>query len=101
MGRWKPGQFPAGPPENYNPDDPYADPVALVEFREYAVRQKKVQVEKAKVLRQQLTRCYKTEGVNHFENCRNLRVAYMEAIKNVGVHRGNRLEDDKPVQLPE
>ena len=49
MGRWKPGQFPDGPPENYNPDDPYADPVALVEFREYAVRMKKIKVEKAKV----------------------------------------------------
>ena len=49
--RWKPGQFPDGPPDNYNPEDPYKDPVALQEFREYAVRQKKIRVEKAKVCR--------------------------------------------------
>ena len=49
MPRWKPGQFPEGPPENYNPEDPYADPVALVEHREYNVRQKAIQVERAKV----------------------------------------------------
>ena len=51
MPRWRPGQFPAGPPDSYNPDDPYADPVALSEFREYAAREKKVRVEKAKVCR--------------------------------------------------
>lgn len=49
MGRWKPGQFADGPPDNYIPEDPYADPVALAEFREFAVRQKKIKIEKAKV----------------------------------------------------
>ena len=60
MPRWKPGQFPEGPPENYSPEDPYADPVALVEHREYTVRQKTIQVEKAKVV---------SAGVVQFTSC--------------------------------
>ena len=50
MPRWRPGQFPEGPPEGFNPEDPYADPVALVEQREYNVRQKAIQIERAKVI---------------------------------------------------
>jgi hypothetical protein len=44
-----PGFFAPPPPENYNPEDPYADPVALTEQRQAVMRQKAVQVEKAKV----------------------------------------------------
>ena len=49
MGRWQPGKFPPGPPPNYNPEDPYADPVALLEYREWQMREKLVKVEEAKV----------------------------------------------------
>lgn len=36
-------------PENYDPQDPYKDPVALTEQRQYAMRQHAIRVEKAKV----------------------------------------------------
>ena len=45
---WRPGQFPDGPPANFDPADPYADPIALVEAREHSVRQKTIKVERAK-----------------------------------------------------
>lgn len=38
--------------------------------------------------------CYVTEGVNHYQNCRELVAKYMEAIKNVGVHVANAGKDD-------
>jgi hypothetical protein len=46
---WKPPQFPTEDHPDWNPDDPYADPVALLEHRELMVRQKFVRQEKAKV----------------------------------------------------
>lgn len=36
-------------PENYDPQDPYKDPVALTEQRQYMMRQHAIRVEKAKV----------------------------------------------------
>lgn len=39
--------------------------------------------------------------MNHYQNCRELVTAYMDSIKNVGVHRANRLEDERPAFLPE
>jgi hypothetical protein len=45
---WKGFRFPEEPPQ-VNPDDPYGDPVALIESREFAVRRKAIDVEKAKV----------------------------------------------------
>ena len=38
--------YPDAPPANYNPENPYADPVALIKQREYEVREKYVAIEK-------------------------------------------------------
>ena len=50
MSRWAGPKYPEGPPENYDPENPLADPVALLEHREYEVRRKEVGVAKAQVL---------------------------------------------------
>ena len=50
MGRWAGPKYPEGPPANYDPENPHADPVALLEHREYEVRRKEVGVAKAQVL---------------------------------------------------
>ena len=47
MPRWKPGQY-SEPPDNFDPENPYADPIALVEAREHSVRQKTIKIERAK-----------------------------------------------------
>ena len=49
MAKWAGAKFPDSPPSNYDPENPHADPVALVEYREYQVRRKEVGVAKAKV----------------------------------------------------
>ena len=49
MGRWAGPKYPEGPPPNYDPENPHADPVALLEHREYEVRRKEVGVAKAQV----------------------------------------------------
>ena len=42
-------KYPEGPPPNYDPENPRADPAALLEYREYLVRRKQVGVAKAQV----------------------------------------------------
>ena len=46
---WKGPDIVKETPENFNPEDPYADPVALHEAREASVWRKEVRIEKAKV----------------------------------------------------
>ena len=39
--------------------------------------------------------CYKEEGVNQAQNCRDIKLRYLEEIKDIGVHRANSGEHDK------
>lgn len=89
MGRWAGPKYPEGPPSNYDPENPHADPVALLENREYEVRRKEVGVAKAQILRERVRMCYIKEGVNHIQNCKQLVEQYLDSIKNVGIHRQN------------
>jgi hypothetical protein len=41
------------------------------------------------LLRERVQQCYLKEGVNHYQNCKEEVKAYLESIKNVGVHRAN------------
>ena len=45
---WRPPKFSDEPPHR-DPEDPYADPVALLEYREWALKRKYIDIEKAKV----------------------------------------------------
>jgi NADH dehydrogenase (ubiquinone) 1 beta subcomplex subunit 10 len=55
---------------------------------ELPCREKFVELEATKEVRRKLKKCYLKEGVNHLQNCRDLRLRYLEAIKTVGW--GNR-----------
>ena len=46
---WAGRKLPEGDAPGFNPEDPYADPVALLEHREYVAWEKEVKVEEAKV----------------------------------------------------
>lgn len=48
---WKEPKFPTEDHPDWNPEEPYKDPVALLEHRELQVRQKFVRMEKAKARR--------------------------------------------------
>eukprot|EP00252_Welwitschia_mirabilis_P013592 TRINITY_DN298_c0_g1_i1.p2 TRINITY_DN298_c0_g1~~TRINITY_DN298_c0_g1_i1.p2 ORF type:complete len:103 (-),score=14.89 TRINITY_DN298_c0_g1_i1:127-435(-) len=75
-------EFPEGPPDNFDPKDPYKDPVAYFEYREYLVREKFIQIETAKILREKVKWCYRKEGVNHLQKCRDVVNQYLEAIRH-------------------
>lgn len=72
------------PPEDFDPAKPYADPVAMLEQREYRVREKLIQVETAKILRQRVQHCYWREGVNHYQKCKPMVDKYMKSLQNIG-----------------
>lgn len=47
---WRAFKYSDEPPQ-VNPDNPYEDPVALIDLREWTVRRKFIEIEKAKVSR--------------------------------------------------
>lgn len=47
-------------------------------------------------LRRKLKFCYKNSGVNYQQECRELALQYLEAIKGVGVYRANSGPNDAP-----
>ncbi|KAG2539129.1 hypothetical protein PVAP13_9NG362614 [Panicum virgatum] len=72
-------EFDEQPPDNFDPKNPYGDPVAMLEYREHLVREKWIQIETAKIIRERLRWCYRIEGVNHHQKCRHLVDQYLEA----------------------
>lgn len=84
MGRKKGVQFDEGAPDDFDPNNPYKDPVAFFEMREHLVREKWIDIEKAKILREKLRWCYRIEGVNHLQKCRHLVHQYLDATRGVG-----------------
>nr|POE93703.1 nadh dehydrogenase [ubiquinone] 1 beta subcomplex subunit 10-b [Quercus suber] len=54
MGRKKGLEFDESPPDDFDPSNPYKDPVAMLEMREYLVREKWIEIEKAKIIREKL-----------------------------------------------
>ncbi|KAJ9071953.1 hypothetical protein DSO57_1032169 [Entomophthora muscae] len=82
--------FPRVPDFN-DPDFDRNDPVAIIEARAQAVREDWVKVYEARIIRDVLARCYKTEGVNHYQHCRHLAEAYLERLQTHrvgGLRRG-------------
>jgi len=49
--------------------------------REQKIRDDWVRVMEARLIREQLNKCYRSEGVNHYQNCRHLADLYLEALK--------------------
>ncbi|KAM5571148.1 NADH dehydrogenase [ubiquinone] 1 beta subcomplex subunit 10-B [Rosa sericea] len=91
MGRKKGvADFDESPPDDFDPANPYKDPVAMLEMREHIVREKWIQIEKAKILRDKLRWCYRVEGINHLQKCRLLRDQYLESTRGIGWGKDHR-----------
>jgi hypothetical protein len=60
--------------------------VAYLHAAEQRGRERQVAYETVKLLRQQVITCYRREGVNHYEKCRDVAARYYETItkKDVG-----------------
>ncbi|KAJ8763315.1 hypothetical protein K2173_006447 [Erythroxylum novogranatense] len=91
MGRKKGvAEFDETPPDDFDPANPYKDPVAMLEMREHLVREKWIDIEKAKILRERLRWCYRIEGVNHLQKCRHLVHQYLESTRGIGWGKDHR-----------
>lgn len=83
-------EFEESPPDDFDPANPYKDPVAMLEMREHIVREKWIDIEKAKILREKLRWCYRIEGINHLQKCRHLVHQYLEATRGIGWGKDGR-----------
>uniref|UniRef100_B8LPH6 NADH dehydrogenase [ubiquinone] 1 beta subcomplex subunit 10-B n=1 Tax=Picea sitchensis TaxID=3332 RepID=B8LPH6_PICSI len=77
-------EYDEGPPDNFDPQNPYADPVAFLEYREYLVREKWIGIETAKILKEKVKWCYRKEGVNHLQKCREIVRQYLDSTRGIG-----------------
>ncbi|KAI8070875.1 hypothetical protein BC940DRAFT_294628 [Gongronella butleri] len=57
------------------------DHKAIYAARNQKIRDDWVKVMEARIIREKLDECYKTEGVNHYESCRALSDLYLKTIK--------------------
>ncbi|RYR07640.1 hypothetical protein Ahy_B05g075036 isoform A [Arachis hypogaea] len=83
-------EFDESPPDDFDPENPYKDPVAFLEMREHIVREKWIQIEKAKIIREKLRWCYRIEGVNHLQKCRHLVQQYLDSTRGIGWGKDGR-----------
>jgi len=62
------------------------DPVAYLQAAEQRARERQVAYETVKLLRQRVIKCYRKEGVNHYEKCRKVAQDYYNVViqKDVG-----------------
>ncbi|CAG8603118.1 9298_t:CDS:2 [Paraglomus brasilianum] len=57
------------------------DMEAQTEARERQLRKQWIKAMEARLIGNALSKCYKTEGVNHFQNCKHLVDLYLQAVK--------------------
>jgi hypothetical protein len=67
------------------------DPVKFLQAAEQRAREYQVAVETIRILRRDVIECYRREGVNHYENCREVAARYYHQIKkkDIGVLQPN------------
>ncbi|GFP90272.1 NADH dehydrogenase [ubiquinone] 1 beta subcomplex subunit 10-b [Phtheirospermum japonicum] len=66
------------------------DLVAMLEMREHLVREKWIDIEKAKILIEKVKWCYRVEWVNHLQKCRHLVQKYLDSTRGVGWGKDHR-----------
>jgi len=49
--------------------------------RAHMIREQWIQVMQARLLRDELSKCHKAEGVNSYENCKEFAERYMDSLK--------------------
>jgi len=64
-----------------NAEDRATEIKAKLAEREHHVRESWVKAMEARLVREELEKCQKTEGVNHYENCRWLSEKYLTMLK--------------------
>jgi NADH dehydrogenase (ubiquinone) 1 beta subcomplex subunit 10 len=59
---------------------------AVQQARKQEIREQWVKVMEARIIREKLSKCYRTQGVNHYEQCRHLAEEYVRRRPEARVH---------------
>eukprot|EP00924_Labyrinthula_sp_SR-Ha-C_P007244 snap_masked-scaffold_8-processed-gene-13.35-mRNA-1 protein AED:0.13 eAED:0.13 QI:0/-1/0/1/-1/1/1/0/91 len=59
----------------------FDDPQKNLDARAQRVREKAIAVQQAILIRNELTKCYRREGVNHYQLCKDLAQKYVDVIR--------------------
>ncbi|CCJ30493.1 unnamed protein product [Pneumocystis jirovecii] len=59
----------------------YENKEALNAAKNYAIRETWIRAMEMRLVREELDKCYKIEGVNHYENCRELSDRYWKMLR--------------------
>jgi len=59
------------------------DPVKYLKAKEQRARERAITIETVRLLRQDVIHCFRKEGVNHFENCREVSSTYFKYISEL------------------
>ncbi|OIW35279.1 NADH-ubiquinone oxidoreductase [Coniochaeta ligniaria NRRL 30616] len=60
----------------------YDDTKRLKQAQDAIIREQWVKVMMGRLVREELSKCYYREGVNHLEKCGHLRERYLQILKN-------------------
>ncbi|KAG9303901.1 hypothetical protein G9A89_005811 [Geosiphon pyriformis] len=76
------GEYVHKPPKykNLSEIDP-EDFEAILEFKEYTIKEQWIKIAETRLMQQQLSKCYRREGVNHWVKCRHLAEQYLKMVK--------------------
>jgi len=66
-----------------------------MDAREQKLREDWIKLMEHRLLRDQLKKCYKTEGVNHFQNCKELAEKYLNLLEESKIKGYRKLKDYK------
>mmetsp|Transcript_8715 Transcript_8715/g.12389 ORF Transcript_8715/g.12389 Transcript_8715/m.12389 type:complete len:109 (-) Transcript_8715:119-445(-) len=80
-------QMPAYPHEERGqPVGRAKDPVKYLQSVEQRARERQIAYETVRILRKDVIECYRKEGVNHYDNCKEVNKRYYDVIvqKDVG-----------------
>ncbi|MCJ1444155.1 MAG: hypothetical protein MMC23_004656 [Stictis urceolatum] len=63
----------------------YDDTAALKAAQDSIIKEQWVKSMMARLVRDEMGKCYRREGVNHMQNCKQLRERYLELLKDAKI----------------
>ncbi|KAF9930145.1 hypothetical protein FBU30_000813 [Linnemannia zychae] len=68
------------------------DKAAILRSRALAVRESWINAMEGRIVQKELKKCYRAEGVNHYDKCRHLAELYMTALKEKRVEGWRKID---------
>ncbi|KAF8978322.1 hypothetical protein BGZ46_006601 [Entomortierella lignicola] len=68
------------------------DKAALLRSRALAVRESWINAMEGRIVQKELKKCFRAEGVNHYQNCRHLVELYMTSLKEKRVEGWRKID---------